>query len=66
MGDVVIKISVPDGKEESFKMLVEEMARYYSRRHAIPAIIDELKGSIRIDKPWHMLKEEVHEQEGLE
>lgn len=62
MGNVVIRVNVPDGKEEQFKRLVEDIARHYSRRHAIPAMIDELKGLVKTDKPWSMLKKEAHEQ----
>ena len=62
MGVVRIKVEVPDGMEESFKKVIEEIAKHYLRRERLFGLIEELKGSIKVDKTWKELRVEAYEQ----
>lgn len=63
MGIVEIKVEVPDGMEERFKRVVEEIAKFYNRRDRLFELIEELKGSIETDKSWKDLRFEAYEQD---
>ena len=63
MGIVEIKVEVPDGMEERFKRVVEEIAKFYNRRDRLFKLIEEMKGSIETDKYWKDLRFEAYEQD---
>lgn len=62
MGVVEIKVKVPDGMEERFRRVVEEIAKFYNMRNRLFELLEELKGSIETDKSWKDLRVEAHEQ----
>jgi len=62
VGIVEIKVKVPDGMEERFKKVIEEIAKFYNRRDRLFELLEELKDSIETDKPWRELRVEAHER----
>jgi len=63
MGTVEMRIDVPDGKEDEFRRLVEEIAKFYRRRKLLIELVEELKGSIETEKSWKDLRIEAYEQD---
>lgn len=62
MGEIVVKVVVPDGEEIEFKEIIEEIAEFYNRRNRILKILDELRGMLNTTKSWNELEAEIHEQ----
>lgn len=63
MGEITIKVKVPNGREEAFKKVVEEIAEFYNKKEVFFNLIDELKGSVKTKKTWKELKLEAYEQD---
>jgi len=63
MGTVEMRIDVPDGKEDEFRRLVEEIAKFYRRRKRLIELVEELKGSIETEKSWKDLRIEAYGQD---
>lgn len=63
MGVVEIRVEVPDEKEEEFRRVVEEIAKFYNRRDRLFELMEELGGSIETEKSWKELREEAYEQD---
>jgi len=63
MGTVEMRIDVPDGKEDEFRRLVEEIAKFYRRRKRLIELVEELKGSIETEKSWKDLRIEAYEHD---
>ncbi len=63
MGTVEMRIDIPDGKEDEFRRLVEEIAKFYRRRKRLIELVEELKGSIETEKSWKDLRIEAYEQD---
>lgn len=59
MGEVNIKVSVPDDAEEVFRRAVEEIAKFLNKRDRFLELMNELKGSLKTEKSWKELKAEV-------
>ncbi|NJE03293.1 hypothetical protein [Thermococcus sp. MV11] len=62
MGEIVIRVNVPEGYEESFKKEVEEMAKYLRNREKLRKNMEKLFGILKTDKTWKELKREMHEE----
>ena len=63
MGTVEIRVEVPDGKEEEFKRIVEEIAKFYNKRGRLFELVEKLKGSVETEKSWKDLRIEAYEQD---
>ena len=63
MGTVEMRIDIPDGKEDEFRRLVEEIAKFYRRRKRLIELVEELKGSIETEKSWKDLRIEAYGQD---
>jgi flagellar biosynthesis regulator FlbT len=62
MGDIVIRVDVPDQFQASFRQEVEEMAEALKNRAKLFDTLKALRGTMKTEKPWKQLKEEAHEQ----
>lgn len=62
MGEVTIKVSVPDNAEKAFIKAVEETAKFFNERGRFFELMNELKGAIKTEKSWKELKMEIYEQ----
>ncbi|AFL94360.1 hypothetical protein CL1_0145 [Thermococcus cleftensis] len=62
MGEIVIRVNVPEGYEESFKKEVEEMAKYLRNREKLRKNMEKLFGILKTDKTWKEMKREMHEE----
>ncbi|AGK61250.1 hypothetical protein Asulf_01254 [Archaeoglobus sulfaticallidus PM70-1] len=62
MGEITIKVRVPDRFEEIFKREVEELAKALIEKERLFEKLRELKGILETDKPWKELKREIYEQ----
>ncbi|WP_456330216.1 hypothetical protein [Archaeoglobus sp.] len=65
MGEVTIKVSVPDHAEKAFRKAVEETAKFFNKRDRFFELMSALKGALKTDKSWKELKIEAYEQNFL-
>ncbi|AKG91327.1 hypothetical protein GAH_01372 [Geoglobus ahangari] len=62
MGEITIKVSVPDHAERAFRKAVEETAKFFNERDRFFELMSKLKGTLKVDKSWKELKIEAYEQ----
>ena len=62
MGEIVIRVNVPEGYEESFKKEVEEMAKYLRNREKLRKNMEKLFGILKTNKTWKEMKREMYEE----
>ncbi|AIY89396.1 hypothetical protein GACE_0339 [Geoglobus acetivorans] len=62
MGEMTIKVSVPDHAEKAFKKAVEETAKFFNKRDRFFELMNELRGALKVDKSWEELKTELYER----
>ena len=60
MGEITIKVYVPDRAEKAFRKAVEETAKFFNERDRFFELMNKLKGTLKVDKPWNELKMEPY------